>query len=239
MNKLTRVLIGIQARSTSTRLPGKCFAKIGDKMLLEHVHDACQSAAKHIDRYAIKNGVSVNVAILVPAGDEIEKVFKDCIIVTGSETDVLSRYMKAAVAFDTDYIVRVTGDCPLIPPYLISKHITLAVERNYDYLSNAYGDNRTTIDGVDCEVISRRILEYANKEAKDPKDREHVTTFIKSSPPVWAKRGCIIGFFDQSSVKLSVDTKEDLERVRNEYSSVYQHVSAAERTFGKHSVHRM
>lgn len=237
--KLTKVLIGIQARSTSTRLPGKCFAKVGDKMLLEHVYDACQNAARYVNGYSMKHGASVSVALLIPTGDEIEKQFKNCIIVTGPESDVLSRYQKAAIAFDADFIVRVTGDCPLIPPFLISKHIILAVERCYDYVSNAYGDNRTALDGIDCEVISRRLLDHCAKEATESFDREHVTTFAKSNPPDWAKMGCVIGFFDQSAIKLSVDTKEDLERVRIEYEAVSKHVAAAERQFGKQSVHRM
>lgn len=239
MSQLTKVLIGIQARSTSTRLPRKAFKTIGDKMLLEHVYDACQRAAKYVNKYTLKSNIGVHVALLVPTGDEIEEVFRRCIIVSGSESDVLSRYVKAAHQFDIDYVVRVTGDCPLIPPYLISKHITLATECEYDYISNAYGDNRTSLDGIDCEVISRKLLDWMNAEATSAYDREHVTTLAKKSPPPWAKMGCVIGFFDHSNIKLSVDTEEDLENVRSEYNSVSKHLSEAEKVFGKQSVHRM
>ena len=152
---------------------------------------------------------------------------------------MLSRYAKAAALFESDYIVRVTGDCPMIPSYLISKHVTLATKNSYDYISNAYGDNRTSLDGVDCEVISRRLLDHLHKEATEVSDREHVTTLAKRSPPRWAKLGCVIGFFDHSDIKLSVDTKEDLERVRDEYSKISRHLLEAERRYGKSSVHRV
>lgn len=239
MRRMTKGMIGIQARSTSTRLPGKCFAKIGDKMLLEHVYDACESAARYVNKFSSKTRNSVDVSLLVPMGDEIETIFKRKSIMPGSEHDVLSRYVKAADLLDLDYVVRVTGDCPLIPPYLISKHITLAVECDYDYVSNAYGDYRTSLDGVDCEVISRRLLEHMDKNATEAFDREHVTTYAKRCPPSWAKMGCVIGFFDHSNIKLSVDTEEDLENVRREYESVNKHLTEAEKIFGKQSVHRM
>lgn len=238
--KMTSVLIGIQSRSTSTRLPGKCFEMIGQKRLLDHVIDAAKGAANYMNRYTAKSGVLVRVAILIPYGDKIETEFKKrAHIIQGPEDDVLKRYKMAADECEADYIVRVTGDCPLIPPYLISKHIKIAVMNEYDYVSNCDENSRTIIDGVDCEVISKRMLDHLDETATTKADREHVTTKARREPPNWAKRGFVGGFFDHSAIKLSVDTLEDLERVRAEYASLNHRISEAERRYGKQFVHRV
>lgn len=240
MTALKTVMIGVQARSTSTRLPNKAFELVGDRMVLQHVLDACNNAAKYLYRHAEKYGYIVRVALLIPTGDPIGDKFRGrALIVQGSEGDVLGRYAKAAELINPDYIVRVTGDCPLIPPYLISKHVTIALQNKYDYVSNVLEDARTALDGADCEVISRNLLTYLDQACKDPYDREHVTTMARRAPPVWCRMGTTVGHFNLSGIKLSVDTAEDLENVRKEYESVRRSVSVAEERCGKAFVHRV
>lgn len=234
------VLIGIQARSTSERLPEKCFKMIGDKMMLEHVLDSCKSAASYLNRHTAKTGVAVKVALLVPFRDPIEVKFaRKSQIIQGPEHDVLSRYKSAADMTESDYIVRITGDCPLIPAWVISKHIKIAMLNSYDYLSNGNEGIRTSLDGIDCEVISKKLLDYIDDIACEPPDREHVTLMARRDPPSWARMGFVGGSFDFSNIKLSVDTEDDLERVRDEYRRVTEKNSAAERKYGRQSVHRI
>lgn len=238
--EMKTVLIGIQARSTSTRLPGKCFEMIGEKRLLDHVIDACKSAEDYMNRYTAKTGIAVRTALLIPFKDRIEAEFaRKCRIVHGPEHDVLSRYKSASDMLEANYIVRVTGDCPLIPPFLISKHIKLAVANEYDYISNCDENLRTSLDGIDCEVISKKLLDYIDSKAKDPTDREHVTTMARREPPNWARMGTVISFFDHSSIKLSVDTELDLARVRREYNSIQSKIASGEKRYGRQSVHRV
>jgi spore coat polysaccharide biosynthesis protein SpsF len=234
-----RVLIGIQARSTSTRFPRKVFELIGDRPLLKHVISSCKRAADYLNRY-MPERVLANVAVLIPAGDEIRAHFyRDAFIFEGPEDDVLARYMMAASRFNSDYICRVTGDCPLIPSYLISKMIKLAVVNGYDYVSNVDPEFRTYADGHDCEVISMRLLEHIHKTATLPAEREHVTLMARTNPPEWASLGLMTGHVDHSGIKLSVDTPADLERVREEYQKVKDKIEDAEEYFGKQSVHRV
>jgi spore coat polysaccharide biosynthesis protein SpsF len=207
--------------------------------MLKHVLDACDRAAFYMNNHTHKTKVIVKVALAIPTGDEIGIAFKKrAIIVEGSETDVLGRYKVLADRMGADYLVRVTADCPLIPPYLITKHIKTATINGYDYLSNVDESCRTSIDGVDCEVMSRRMLDFLDENATDPKDREHVTTMARRSPPDWARIGHVIGHLDQSNLKLSVDTMEDLERVRAAFDRVKRAIENAESIHGKQSVHR-
>lgn len=229
------VLIGIQARSGSTRLPRKAFELIGGKMMLDHVIENCKKAATYV---AKREKIFARVAVLTPEGDPIAVAFQNrCDIVQGPSHDVLARYLMAQDRFGPDVMIRITGDCPLIPNYVISRVIALAVQNDYDYIANVDDRFRTSIDGTDCEAISARLLEETGRLATDKYDREHVTTFIRSNPPEWAKIGAVLNYFDHSNLKLSVDTPDDLRRVRDAYDSAADKYHQAIRSFGQHQVH--
>lgn len=235
---MTKVSIGIQARSTSTRLPNKIESLIGDKTCLQHVIDSCFDAAHYLNQWSTKNMV-VNTAVAIPMGDPlVDKLARQIEVIEGPEEDVLSRYMILLGKTDADYICRVTSDCPLIPHFVISKLITLAVMNRYDYVSNVDERCRTAADGMDCEVISRRAMGYLNENALTPSDREHVTPYLRRNPPAWFLQGMVINFLDLSNQKFSVDTSTDLERVRSEYNLIEDAYTRAVKIFGKKSVHR-
>ena len=234
---MTKVIIGIQARSTSTRLPNKCFEMIGNRNILDHVIASALIAERYVNNFTRKHGVETQTMLLVPKGDPLIPRFRrSCPIFEGSEPDVLDRYYQAMVTFGCDYMVRITGDCPLLPSNIISKHIKVGINNDYDYLSNV--DDRLSIDGVDCEFISSRLLGWLHETATKPYDREHVTTYARSNKPDWASYGAFQGFFDLSNIKLSVDTPEDLERVRAEYNKIFSKINNLEARYGRSAVHR-
>lgn len=234
-----KILIAIQARSTSSRLPGKVLQLIDGKTMLDHVCDAAKRSADYLNRFTFKTGIAVHCCLVVPTGDPIVSQFRHKILVIeGSETDVLGRYMAAVDSQKPDWVVRITSDCPLIPPFIISKHIKLAVVNNYDYISNIDPRFRTALDGADCEVVSAKLMQWAHENAKPGPDREHVTPLCRSTPPRWAKCAAVIGFFDESEVKLSVDTSEDLEAVRHNFERVKDKIRQAEKAYGRENVHR-
>jgi spore coat polysaccharide biosynthesis protein SpsF (cytidylyltransferase family) len=236
---MSRVLIGIQARSGSTRLPKKAFELIGGKQLLERVIDSCKSASLNIAQRT-KGDVRPKVAVLTPSGDIIAHEFRSrSEIVEGPEHDVLSRYCKASDHYAADYIVRVTGDCPLLPPFVISKLIILARMNSYDYVSNVDEQYRTSEDGSDCEVMSRKMLDWLASNASTAYDREHVTTLARREPPEWAKIGVVVHHYDHSDQKLSVDTREDLERVRDYFEKANGKYQKAVLRYGAQAVHRI
>jgi len=229
------ILIGIQARSGSTRLPRKAFETIGGKWMLDHVIDACKKSAAFLGK---DGGVTTRVVVLTPKGDPIAQAFRSrCDIIEGPEHDVLARYLLALEEHEPDLMVRITGDCPLIPSFVISRIISLALKHGYDYIGNGDERFRTSLDGVDCEVISSKLLEEVGRLAVSKEDREHVTTLIRRHTPTWARVGHVMNHFDHSSQKLSVDTPEDLDRVRNVYDSAEDKYRMAIRTLGQAQVH--
>lgn len=238
MGDVTRVCIGIQARTNSSRFPGKIHEYIGEKTMLEHVVDRCSSAAHYINRHSRNFKEMVLVSILVPYGDIAGKSCKGkAVIIEGPEEDVLTRYVNMAETLKADYIVRVTSDCPLIPTPLIQRHIKVGVVNGYDYCSNVDEKFRTSIDGFDVEFFSKRALQWLNENAKEKQEREHVTLKLRREPPDWASVGTIMNYMDDSHIKYSVDTQDDLEKVRAKYASQQRKYSQAIDDLGKSHVH--
>lgn len=224
---MTEVLIGIQARSSSKRLPGKALMPIDDVCMVEHVLNAAKQACSHINKNSHFTQIRASCALLIPYGDPLKEAMAGNIIIEGPEDNVLKRYEMAASAFYPDYLVRITGDCPLIIPTIITKHITSAIGFNLDYMSNAFEDLRTYVDGYDCEVISKKAFEYIFKNAESAHDKEHVTTYLRRNAPKWCKFGALLGHIDISDVKLSVDTVDDLEMVRKSHENLKNKINLA------------
>lgn len=240
-----KVLIAIQARSTSKRFPGKIFEMIGKKTVLQHVIDAAKSAKHHIERTSKKIPMQCQIAILHPEGDrDIEIGYKasGALLVPGDENNVLSRFVKARDMTKADYIVRLTSDCPLLLDFIISKHIYVAVHNHYDYVSNVHEECRTIADGFDVEIMSSRALDWLNMEVKEAYDKEHVTTYIRKSMRMpWFPLLCafIPSKHDTSALKLSLDTEEDLELIRGYYHNKEFKMNLAKSLFGMDNVYEL
>lgn len=234
----TQISIGIQARSTSKRFPRKIFALLGEKMIIQHVFDACENSVRYINRQGFRSKLNVSAHILAPAGDEVGEVYPGKVI-EGDEFDVLQRYVLLQKQTNADFVVRVTADCPLIPSYMISKAINIAVKNNYDYCSNVHEGVRTSVDGFDVEVISKRALEWLDKNSTTKDEREHVTLAWRQKEIPWEfSTAHMLGQLNLSGIKLSVDTKEDLEKVREEYLKVKSAVEWVEKLPGKNHIYR-
>ena len=235
MQQPIEVLIAIQARSNSTRFPKKIYEHIGDRRVLDHVIDRAKSTAEHIMRYTTKIKVKCQVAVLHPSDDEeLIKTFRSsgAILIGGDEQDVLSRFVTAQSMTDSDYVVRLTSDCPLMLDYVVAKHIHVATFNSYDYVSNVDENCRFVADGFDCEVLSRRAIEWLDRNAKSASDREHVTTAIRRVRPAELSQAFVSFKLDTSKIKMSVDTIEDLERAREYYHEREHKMTVARRLFG-------
>lgn len=234
--KTIEVLIAIQARSNSSRLPKKIYEFLGDRSVLDHVIDRAKSTALHITKYTNKLKINCNVAVLHPDGDdELVKAYRGsgAILIAGPEQDVLSRFVTAQRMLDADYVVRLTSDCPLILDFVIAKHIHVAAFNSYDYVSNVEESCRLIADGFDCEVMSREALQWLDENAKSSDDREHVTKLIRTRRPSNLSQAFVSMKMDTSDMKMSVDTVEDLNRMRDYYHKRLSKMDVARAMFGK------
>lgn len=199
----------IQARMSSSRLPGKVLLDIsGQPMLLHVIHRAKQ--AKSVDLVAVITSTHAD-------DDAIEMLCKENNIpcFRGSLDDVLDRYYQAAIHFQADIIVRLTADCPLLDPLIVEKVVRTFHESSLDYVSNTL--ESTYPDGLDTEVFRFETLEKAWKEARLKSEREHVTAYIYNHPELF-RLGSVKQEQDLSSLRWTVDTFRDLEFVRIIYN---------------------
>jgi spore coat polysaccharide biosynthesis protein SpsF len=231
-----RVLIAIQARSASTRFPGKIYEEIGSKMVLTHVIDAAKKAKKYCER---SGKMVCEIAVLYPDGDQrILDTFKSAgvLMIAGPEHDVLARYLAAQRYTAADYVVRLTSDCPLVFPFIISKHINVAVYNRMDYVSNVDEECRMFADGLDCEAISANAIAWLSENAKTPEEREHVTLAIRKKNSQTLSKAFISSQLDTSAMKLSIDTQEDLDRVRLFYHGREFKMDSATISYGRDGI---
>lgn len=234
MADTTLVVIGIQARSTSTRLPNKIHLEIDSRALLQHVIDNCTAAANYINRHYSSYGTAVKVCVVCPEGDALVEKYKNHVqIYQGSENDVLSRYVSMCVAEKADYVVRVTADCVFLPSFMISRCIKSAVLKECDYTSNVLV--RTFMEGMDCEVLSARLLTWLDKNATDAADREHVTIYLAKNKFPFRKDGqnslChILDCYDRSSEKTSIDTFEEYQKALQKFAILKRKKLEAKKT---------
>ena len=218
---MKKVLIGIQCRMNSHRLPGKALMQIGDKSLIEHVVGKCLDASKFLNNQSRYQAVT-RVALLVPFGDKIliEKMRNKVDIIQGPELDVLARYAIALQKTSSDYIVRITGDCLYIPSHTISRHVKYALQRNSDYCNNIL--QRVNPEGWDTEVISKKLLGWLEDNALDATYREHVTNFIPHALkndifPARFKIHTSTDTIDMSDKSTSIDTLEQYQAACAEF----------------------
>lgn len=198
-----KVGIIVQARMTSTRLPGKVLLPVLGKSLLEYQIERLRRV-RSSDEIIIATTTNVTDQAIVDLCQHLGvKVFR------GSEADVLSRYFGAAQENELDVVVRVTSDCPVIDPAVIEDVIRFYLHKgSYDYVSNSL--QRTYPRGMDTEVFSIKMLAEAYQEAMKQMEREHVTPFFYSNPQRY-RLGNVVYKEDQSHHRWTVDTPEDFE----------------------------
>lgn len=198
----------IQARMTSTRLPGKVMMKVMGRPLLDY-------QLERIRR--VRNADLFVVATTNNRTDDIISEYckkNEVNVFRGSEHDVLSRYFQAAMEYSIDNIVRVTADCPVIDPKLIEDLIACFTNKrreSVDYVSNIL--ERTYPRGMDCEIFSFNVLKMINEEALDDYSREHVTPYIYNNRDKFRVMG-IKGDVNYSGYRWTVDTPEDFSFIK-------------------------
>lgn len=201
-----KVGIITQARTTSTRLPGKVLIEVAGTTLLDH----------HLDRLAA-SGSEVFVATTTNAADDpiIDIAERRGLRwFRGSEDDVLSRFQGCAEEFGLDVVVRVTSDCPLIDGAVVAGAVAEFLDAGDENLYLSNGIRRTFPRGFDLEVFSATALAEADRFATDPAQREHVTPYLYQNAGGHTVVRHLLWPEDKSAYRVTLDTTEDLEVIR-------------------------
>ena len=201
----------VQARMTSSRLPGKVLSDICGKPSLQRMLERINMASS-IDKVVVATTINASDNLIV---ELCEKLKVD--IFRGDEDDVLGRFCGAAEVAEAEIVIRLTADCPMIDPDVIDEVVSAFSINNHDYLSNTI--DRTYPDGLDIEVMSIDTLREAHKKAVAPFLREHVTPYISGRRPDLGAGDFRVGQIrfvaDFSHIRWTLDTKEDLQRIRS------------------------
>lgn len=200
----------IQARMSSTRLPGKVLLPLCNRSVLEIM----------ISRLP-KYNHNIIVATTDDGSEEpIENLCKNADIryFKGDTQDVLSRYYEAAIKFGAkseSTIVRLTSDCPLIDQDILESMLIEFNNNHYDYLSNTV--DRSFPRGLDIEIFSFDALSSAYNNASTNFESEHVTTYIHTTHKKDFKIGKYTHSEDNSKYRITLDEEDDYIAIKEIY----------------------
>lgn len=196
-----RIGILIQARLSSSRLPGKMLMNLGGIALVEYVYKRCLQS-EEVDCVAVITSTEKSDNELV---DFCRK--KKIPVFRGPLNNVLQRYVDASLFFSVDTVVRVCGDSPFVDIYLLDNLLREKVNYEYDFVSI-----ENTLDGFLFEIVTVNTLNLIRDASLLDEDLEHVTLYIKKN---LTKFQCKFYDADLRPTKLkrtslTIDTIDDL-----------------------------
>jgi spore coat polysaccharide biosynthesis protein SpsF len=196
------VVVIVQARMASTRLPGKAMADLAGKPVLEHVLDRVQTA--DIGQVIVATTTDPDDDVIAA---EARRAGVYCY--RGHPTDVLERFYvtHGMLAPDAGAIVRVTADCPLLDIGLLRQVAGKVSGGGYDYVGV-----KGVPDGYHQEAFTARALGLAHRLAVTACDREHVVTYMLDRPALFR-----VGWIEAEiqGEPVTLDTQADLDRLRD------------------------
>ena len=165
-----RVVAIIQSRMGSVRLPGKMLMPILEKPMIFYLFSQLKHC-RELDSFILATSTNAeNDPLADFASSQGVPVFR------GSEDDVLSRFLEASRAYGADLIVRVTGDEPLIDPFIVDEAVRQHLALGADYTSTKI--DRTIPQGLDVEIFSFAVLEKIAQLSDTPYEKEHETSLL-------------------------------------------------------------
>jgi spore coat polysaccharide biosynthesis protein SpsF len=193
-----KVVAIIQAREGSERLPGKVLLPLGNCSVLERCYRACETA-RCTSKVVIATGSKCNN----------QKLFELCqnrqmVIYSGSDQNVLSRYVTISRQLEADVVIRVTADCPLLRPDLVDLCTSKLIDNNLEYcsLSDQFAE------GVDLEVFTFNTLMKIDKLAQTAFAKEHVTYALHKNKHRFNLYK-VDNKLDDSDIRITLDHPED------------------------------
>jgi spore coat polysaccharide biosynthesis protein SpsF len=205
----------VASRMTSSRLPGKILKNLAGKPALEQLVERL-SKSKYLNQTVIATTTNLEDNIIAATAERLEVPYY-----RGSELDVLSRTVEAAEATQTDIIVQITSDCPLIDSDTVDRVVERFLEHPYlDYVSNCLV--HTYPIGFSIEVFRTNTLRAIEKMTQDPADREHVSLYMYERPQQYHLSNVEAPhFLRHPEFRLTLDTIEDYQLISYIYEALY------------------
>lgn len=205
------ILAILQARMSSTRLPGKVLLPLqGAPMIVRQIERTVRAHSLDALVVATSTGSdddAIARAVTVP-------------VHRGPLDDVLARFVGALDAHPADHVVRLTADCPLVDPDLIDACVALHLETGADYTSNTPAAHAWP-KGLDVEVIRAPALRRAAREATTAEEHEHVTWGIWNHPDRYRIAWLPSANPDDGDIRWTVDRPDDFAFVTEVYAALY------------------
>jgi spore coat polysaccharide biosynthesis protein SpsF len=219
-----RVIATIEARMTSSRLPGKVLLESIGKPMLQLMVERLRHLER-VDDIVIATTTNKTDEPIVALAEKLGIQYY-----RGSENDVLTRVLEAAKANGADLIVELSGDCPLIDPVIVDQVIDAYFENDCDYATNCL--TQTFPLGMETEVFSSKLLEIADTEGKTQEDREHVSWFFVRHPDRFKLFNIeALGKVKRPEIRLTLDEAADyklIDAIFSAFENNYDSTSCGE-----------
>jgi spore coat polysaccharide biosynthesis protein SpsF len=211
-----KILTVIQARTKSTRLPGKVLLPLAGKELLIRIYERVNSSP-----------LAGRVVIAIPDTPDEYDLFDFCKtnnleVFRGHPTNLLDRHYRAGLHYEADAVVKIPSDCPLIDPKIITKVLDFfIVNRDYDYVSNLHP--ATYPDGNDVEILTIEALKICHDNSIHIWEREHTTPYVWEHPELF-RIGNVIwetGLDYSMQERWTIDYPEDYLFIKEIYNKLY------------------
>jgi spore coat polysaccharide biosynthesis protein SpsF len=217
------ILTVIQARMSSSRLPGKVMLPLASEPLLLRMAQRVTASKK--------KGL---VLIATTTGSEDDVIEALCnkeniLCFRGSKDDLLDRHYQAGMLYKADVVVKIPSDCPLIDPEIIDEVIGFYLRKksSFDYVSNLHPPSFP--DGNDVEVMSINALKVAWLGARKQYEREHTTPYFWENPEIFR-----LGNYTwktkldySASHRWTIDYQEDYQLI----AAVFDHLHTSGKIF--------
>lgn len=201
----------IQARMTSSRLPGKVLMEIDGRPVIDYLLERL-GYCKYLQIILLATTTNTEDDPLVSYA-----IKRNIPYFRGSEHDVLDRYYNAAEKFGIEHILRITADCPLVDPRVCDSVIECYQKEKVDFVVTG----PSFAEGLDCEIFSRQVLSTAHQKAKRISEREHLTLYIHNHPETF-KKITLENDTDDGRYRFTIDEPADFEVVKSIILSLYR-----------------
>lgn len=209
-----KTIATIEARMSSSRLPGKVLMPYVGKSNLAHMIERLRRSQR-LDDIVVATTVNKTDDPIVSLCEEM-----NCTYYRGDEEDVMKRVLDAAKSVDAQLIVELTGDCPLIDHRHVDYLIALYAQSGADYVSNIL--TRSFPRGFDTQVFSVATLSDAAQKTQNKADREHVSLYIYAGEtPYRLQNWMAPAKLCHPEIEVTLDTMEDYHLLKEIFERLY------------------